>query len=181
MAIIKKSGVGNILSGTIDGVEYVTTRTGTTYVRAVPQMPARIYKTPKALKRQALFRFIQMHRKYHFATISQSFSSVGSVSAANRYYSVNNKSLRMALDSLADRSVAGEEITISDVEAAICAYAVEHPDAICIASVTGYQEQYLTGEWPSVITLKALKGKDTLTIVVKEHPICKSSKKRRKS
>ena len=98
MAIIKKSGVGNILSGTIDGVEYVTTRTGTTYVRAVPQMPARIYKTPKALKRQALFRFIQMHRKYHFATISQSFSSVGSVSAANRYYSVNNKSLRMALD-----------------------------------------------------------------------------------
>ncbi len=28
MAIIKKSGVGNILSGTIDGVEYVTTRSG---------------------------------------------------------------------------------------------------------------------------------------------------------
>ena len=66
MAIIKKSGVGNILSGTIDGVEYVTTRSGVTYVRSVPQMPARIYKTPKALKRQALFRFIQMHRKTHF-------------------------------------------------------------------------------------------------------------------
>jgi len=48
-----------------------------------------------------------------------------------------------------------------------CFYAVEHPDAICIASVTGYQEQYLTGEWPTVITLKALKGKDTITIVVK--------------
>ena len=167
MAIIKKSGVGNILSGTINGVEYVTTRSGVTYVRSVPQMPARIYKTPKALKRQALFRFIQMHRKYHFATIRQSFSSVGSVSAANRYFSVNNKSLRMALDSLADRSVAGEVITLSDVEAAICAYAVEHLDAICIASVTGYQEQYLTGEWPTVITLKALKGKDTITIAVK--------------
>lgn len=112
-------------------------------------------------------RLMEIRWKYHFATIRQSFSSVGSVSAANRYFSVNNKSLRMALDSLADRSVAGEVITLSDVEAAICAYAVEHPDAICIASVTGYQKQYLTGEWPTVITLKALKGKDTITIVVK--------------
>ncbi len=35
MAIIKKSGVGNILSGTINGVEYVTTRSGITYVRSL--------------------------------------------------------------------------------------------------------------------------------------------------
>jgi len=39
MAIIKKSGVGNILSGTIDGIEYVTTRSGDTCVRSVPQLP----------------------------------------------------------------------------------------------------------------------------------------------
>ena len=38
MAVIKKSGVGNILSGTIDSVEYVTTRSGVTYVRSVPQI-----------------------------------------------------------------------------------------------------------------------------------------------
>ena len=168
MAIIKQVGLGRKTSGTIDGITYVT-RNGVTYARSTPTMPARAYKTPAALKRQAIFKMVQMHIKFHLRTIKQTFTPKGNGTPANRYYSVNGKALAKALDALADRGVAGEEITITDVETAICAYAVEHPTSIRIASRSGYGEVFLTGDWPDTITLRANGGDSTIIIIVAEN------------
>ena len=57
MAKIKHLGLGRKSSGTIDGITYVT-RNGVTYARSAPDIPAYVFKTPAALKRQAIFKLI---------------------------------------------------------------------------------------------------------------------------
>ena len=167
MVKISQISVGQKSSGTIDGITYVT-RKGLTYARAAGKMPASAYKTPAARKRQAIFALIQVHLKNHSNTINKTIAPDGLVSARNRYFSMNNKYLRLALDSLADRYVNDEIVTQSDVEQAICDFASAHPDAITIASMPGYQEVNLTGAWPDVITLSASKGDNTMIIFVSE-------------
>jgi hypothetical protein len=165
MARILQVGVGRNCSGTIDGITYYT-RNGVTFARAAPKMPKRAYRTPAALKRQALFKFIQMHIKCHLGIIRRTFAPLGNVCPSNRYYSVNNKNLRKALDALADRDVAGEMVTTADVEAAICAYATENPASIRIASMPGYGEVFLTGDWPDTITLRTEDDGNPVTVIV---------------
>ncbi len=168
MAQIKQIGPGRKTSGTIDGITYVT-RNGKTYVRSTPTMPIKAYRTPAALKRQAIFKMVQMHMKYHLRTIRQTFTPKGNGSAVNRYYSVNGKALTKALEALADRLVAGEDITLTEVEAAIAAYATEHPEAIRIGKLSGYGEVFLTGAWPDTITLNANGGDSTIIVIVAEN------------
>lgn len=152
MARIQQVGIGRKSTGTIDGITYIN-RKGVTYARSNPIMPASAYKTPAALKRQAIFKMVQMHLKYHQVTIRQSFTPSESGTALNRYYSRNGKALTAALTPLAEHYVAGEIVTIQDVEEAICSYAAENPHSICIASLNGYQEVFLAGEWPTTINL----------------------------
>lgn len=168
MAQIKQVGPGRKTTGTIDGITYVV-RNGKTFVRSNPIMPAKAYTTPAALKRQAIFKMIQMHLKYHLCTIKQTFTPKGNGNATNRYYAVNGKALRAALDTLADVMVAGEIVTIDDVEEAICAYAAANPKAITIGRLVGYGEVYLEGEWPSTITLRAAAGASTIVVIVAEN------------
>ena len=168
MAKINQLGPGRKTTGTIDGITYVT-RNGVTYARSTPTMPASAYNTPAAKKRQAIFKMVQMHMKLHLRTIKQTFTPKGNGTATNRYYSLNGKALTKALDSLADRYVAGEDVTITDVEQAISNYAAEHPESICIGSLSGYQKVYLTGPWPTTITLNANAGDSTVIIIVAEN------------
>lgn len=170
MARIKQLGPGRKTVGTIDGVTYVT-RNGITYVRSTPTMPASAYNTPAAKKRQAIFKFVQMHLKLHQRTIKQTFTPKVNGSATNRYYSINGKALTLALDSLAELYLEGQDVTIDDVEAAISAYAAEHPKAITIASKSGYNVVYLNGEWPDTITLNALVGDSTVIVIVAENGV----------
>lgn len=164
MAIIKQIGIGRKASGTFDGITYYT-RNGVTYARSAPIMPARMFKTPAALKRQAIFKMVQMHLRYHRHTIKQTFTPKGNGNPYNRYHGENGKHLTCALTPLAERCVAGEVINISEVEAAICAYAAEHPDAIKIVMKNGFENVFLTGAWPDTITLRP-SGSSAGTIIV---------------
>lgn len=168
MAKISQVGPGRKTNGTIDGITYIT-RGGVTYARSAPNMPASAYNTPAAKKRQAMFTLIQMHLKYHLRTIRQTFTPSGNGTPTNRYYSLNSKALNAALESLANSFVAGNDVTITDVEAAISAYAAEHPTSIRIASLSGYREVYLTGPWPERIVLNALAGDSTVIVIVNEN------------
>lgn len=168
MAQIKQVGIGRKSTGTIDGITYYV-RGGVTYARSTPNMPASVYNTPEAKLRQAIFKMIQMHLKYHLRTIRQTFTPKGNGSPSNRYYSLNSKALTAALTPLAELYCAGQDVTITDVEQAISDYAAEHPTSIKIASKSGYSEVYLTGPWPETITLNALAGDSTVIIIVNEH------------
>ena len=168
MARISQIGPGRKTIGTIDGITYVT-RNGVTYARSAPTMPASAYNTPAAKLRQAIFKMVQMHLKLHLRTIKQTFSTSGNGSPSNRYYSLNGKALTKALSSLAEQYVDGEDVTITDIEAAISDYAAEHPTSILIASKSGYRDVFLTGPWPDTITLNALTGDSTVIIIVNEN------------
>ena len=170
MAQIKQVGPGRKTTGTIDGITYVT-RNGVTYARSTPTMPASVFNTPAAKKRQAIFKMVQMHLKLHLRTIKQTFTPKGNGTPTNRYYSVNGKALTLALDTLAELYCAGQDVTIDDVEQAISDYATEHPKSIKIASKSGYQEVYLTGAWPDTITLNARTGDSTIIIIVAENGV----------
>ena len=169
MARINQVGPGQMTSGTVGGLTYVKGKDGRTYVRSTPIMPAKVYESPAAKKRQALFKMIQTHLRHHLPTLRQSFVQEGTGSPSNGYFKRNNNVLREALDTLSDRMVAGEEVTLSMIEAAICGYAAENPDKICIASLNGFKEVFLTGEWPDVITLHANRGSRIVTITVMEN------------
>lgn len=168
MATIRQIGTGRKTIGTVDGIVYVT-RKGVTYARATPIMPVAAYKTPAAQKRQAIFKMVQMHMKYHLRTIKQTFTPKGAGSPTNRYYALNGKHFTKALDTLAELYVAGETVTLSDIEQAISAYATENPEAIVIGHLSGYGDVYLTGEWPSTITLRANGGDSTVVVIVAEN------------
>lgn len=169
MAKINQIGPGRKTSGTVDGVTYVTTRNGNTYVRVTPVLPAYVFKTPAALKRQSIFKMVQMHTKFHLRTIKQTITRKGNGTVSNRYVSLNYKAFSAALDALADRMVAGEDVTLTEIEAAIAAYAAEHPEAITIAAKSGYGKVYLTGAWPDTITLRASGGDSTIIVIVAEN------------
>ena len=163
MVKIKQVGVGRMASGKIDGITYVT-RGDVTFARSKPTMPAHVYTTPAAKKRRAIFNLIQMHLKHHLPTLRKTITPKGIGSAYTRYYSLNAKPLARALEVLAEEMVAGKDVTINDVEEAIIAYAADHPDEICIASLKGYMDLFLSGPWPDTITLHAVKGKSTVII-----------------
>jgi hypothetical protein len=167
MAQIKQVGIGRKSTGTIDGITYYT-RNGKTFARSTPNMPASAYNTPEAKTRQAIFKMVQMHIKHHLRTIRQTITATNG-SSFNRYYSLNKKGLNAALQTLAEQYVAGVDVTIDDVEAAISAYAAEHPKSIKIASLSGYNEVYLTGPWPETITMNAQQGDSTVIIIVNEY------------
>lgn len=169
MAKINQIGPGRKTSGTVDGVTYVTTRNGNTYVRVTPVLPAYVFKTPAALKRQSIFKMVQMHTKFHLRTIKQTITRKGNGTVSNRYVSLNYKAFSAALDALADRMVAGEDVTLTEIEAAIAAYAAEHPEAITIAAKSGYGDVHLTGTWPDTITLRASGGDSTIIVIVAEN------------
>lgn len=169
MARIKQVGPGQMTTGTVSGLTYVKDKYGNTYVRSTPIMPAKVYESPAAKKRQALFKMIQKHLRHHLPTLRQSFVHEGTGSPSNGYFKRNNTVLREALDALAEGMAAGKEVTLGEIEAAICAYAAEHPDKICIASLIGYEEVFLTGKWPDVITLRTKRGSRTVTIIVTEN------------
>ncbi len=168
MARIKQVGVGRKTTGTIDGINYYV-RGGETFARAAPNMPASAYNTPEAKLRQAIFKMIQQHTKYHLRTIKQTISSKGNVSSSNRYISLNYKAFAAALADLAEQYCAGDPVTLDDIEAAISAYATAHPKAITIASKSGYSDVWLAGAWPETITLNALAGDSTVIIIVNEY------------
>ena len=170
MAKITQVGPGRKTTGTIDGITYVT-RNGVTYARSAPTMPASAYNTPAAKLRQAIFKMVQMHLKLHLRTIKQTFTPKGNGTATNRYYSLNGKALTKALTALAEQYVAGEDVTITDIEQAISDYAAEHPTSIKIASKSGYADVFLTGPWPDTITLKATSGDSTVIIIVNEYGV----------
>lgn len=169
MAQIKQVGIGRKSSGTIDGITYYTVN-GKTFARTTPTMPASVYNTPEARTRQAIFKMVQMHTKHHLRTIRQTITAKNG-SPSNRYYSLNKKGLSAALQTLAEQYVAGEDVTITDIEAAISAYAAEHPTSIKIASKSGYADVYLTGPWPERIVLNALSGDSTVIIIVNEYGV----------
>lgn len=171
MAKIKQIGPGRKTSGTFDGVTYVTTKNGLTYVRALPAMPAYMFKTHDALKRQGIFRMVQEHIKFHLRTIKKTFTPKGNGTVSNRYFSLNHKHLSRALDSLAERMVTGEDISLNEIESAISTYAVANPNSIAIAAKSGYAKVFLTGSWPDTITLNANSGDSTVIIIVAENGV----------
>ena len=167
MAQIKQVGIGRKSTGTIDGITYYTLN-GKTFARSTPTMPASVFNSTEARIRQAIFKFVQMHMKHHLRTIRQTITAKTGT-AFNRYYSLNKKGLNAALQTLAEQYVDGADVTITDIEAAISAYATEHPSSIKIGSLSGYQEVYLTGEWPATITLNAQSGDSTIIVIVAEN------------
>ena len=169
MAKIKHVGPGLKTSGTIDGITYVTTRNGKTYARVTPVMPTSAFKTPKALKRQSIFKMVQQHIRFHLGTIKQTISRKGNGSVSNRYFSLNYGAFQKALDALADRMVEGENITLSEIEAAIATYAADHPEDITIAAKNGYDIVHLTGAWPEMITLRTHSGSNTIVVIGSEN------------
>lgn len=144
MAQIKQVGIGRKSTGTIDGITYYTLK-GKTFARSAPTMPASVYNSPEARVRQAIFKMVQTHMKHHLRTIRQTITAKTG-SPSNRYYSLNKKGLSAALQTLAEQYVDGADVTITDIEAVISAYAAEHPTSIKIASKSGYAEVYLTGD-----------------------------------
>lgn len=169
MARITQVGPGRKTSGTLDGVTYVTTRNGNTYARVKGVLPAYVTKTPAALKRQSIFKMVQEYANFHLRTLKQTITRKGNGTVINRFTHLNYKAFAAALDALADRMVAGEVVTLTDIEAAIAAYAAEHPQAILIAARSGYGKVYLTGAWPSTITLHASGGDSTIIVIVAEN------------
>ena len=167
MAQIKQVGVGRKTTGTIDGITYYVLN-GKTFARSTPTMPVSVYTSTEARIRQAIFKFVQMHMKHHLRTIKQTITAKNGT-PCNRYYSLNKKALNAALQTLGELYVAGGDVTITDIENAISAYATEHPTSICIASKSGYAEVYLTGPWPEQIVLNALAGDSTVIIIVAEN------------
>lgn len=165
MAQIRNVGPGIRTTGQTGGLVYVHLN-GKTFSRTLPIMPASMFKTPEALKRQALFTLVSYHMKAHAATIRKAFSKGKYWSPRNNYFHRNAKALYEALDSLAEDYANGAKVSVSQIEQAIAAYATSNPDSIQIGGLDGFAPVYLTGEWPDTITLNSESGDNTTVVIV---------------
>ena len=126
MAQIKQVGIGRKSVGTIDGITYYV-RGEVTYVRFAPNMPASVYNNPAEKLRQAIFKLVQMHARYHLRTIRQTFTQKGNGSTSYRYFSINDKALSKAMAEMAEQYCAGEDV-----------YLTGHwPETITLNALTG--------------------------------------------
>ena len=164
MAQIRSIGAGIRSKGKVDGLVYVHTH-GKTYARALPIMPAGMFKTPEARKRQATFKLSLAYIKHHAGTIAKSFDAFTSWTPRNAFFKANGKALTKALEPLAVRYMNDEVITPEMVDTAVSAYATANPSAIVIGKKMGYKPVYLNGAWPSTMTLLP-DGGDNSTIVI---------------
>lgn len=167
MARISQIGVGRGSEGKIDGIVYAKIK-GITVARRLPHMPAAMFKTPAALKRQAIFKLVTMHVMNHLGTLSRTISGYADGKRYLPYPAVyrklNGAAFTAALGALAEQQVAGQTVDIAQVEQALASYATSHPASIVIGHRDGYGEVYLTGTWPSQITLRARRGTDTIVV-----------------
>jgi len=163
MARIKQVGAGRKTSGKVDGLVYVV-RHGVTFARALPTMPKSMFNTPAARLRQAKFTLIQWYLKDHAGAIESLIERKGNSSPRNQFYSLNAKPLGEALASLAQSYVAGQMVKVSDIESAVTAFATANSDRILIANRQGYKKVYLSGAFPSTVTLVG-DGVTPITIV----------------
>ena len=164
MAQIRSIGAGIRSKGKVDGLVYVHTH-GKTYARALPIMPAGMFKTPEARKRQATFKLSLAYIKHHAGTIVQSFDAFTSWTPRNAFFKANGKALTKALEPLAVRYMNDEIITPEMLDTAVSAYATANPNVVVIGKKMGYKPVYLNGAWPSTMTLLP-DGGDNTTIVI---------------
>ena len=165
MAQIRSIGVGARTTGKVGNVVYVH-RNGKTYARSLPIMPAGMYKTPAARKRQAIFLLSMNYIKMHAATIMKSFDAFRYISPRNAFFKTNGKALTQAMAPLAERQLQGETITPDMIEEAVTAYATANPTAIVIGKKMAYQNVYLTGAWPSTLNLYPDSGNTASVVVI---------------
>ena len=165
MAQIRSIGPGMRSKGKVDGLVYVHVN-GKTYARALPIMPAGMFKTPEARKRQAIFKLSQAYIKHHAGTIVQSFDAFTSWTPRNAFFKANGKALTKALEPLAVRYMNDEIITPEMLDTAVSAYATANPNVVVIGKKMGYKPVYLNGAWPSTMTLLPDGGDNTTIVIV---------------
>lgn len=142
MAIIRsiavgkaKKSAGNVTFRTVRGRTIMSEKVGE---RAETRVPGQytLY--------EARFKLISMYIGMHRSSINVSFNKTKYGSQGNYFYKVNKAALEAAISSLTGNAAAA---TPDMVEAAITAYAKEHPTAIYRVKLSGFDPVYLSDAW----------------------------------
>lgn len=151
MAIISSMGVGKARKS-MGNVTYRTVRGRTigSQKRAATGSTATTRGDGAVMSRQqALFGMVSMFMQAHASDIDVSFNKSKFGSQRNYFFKTNRKALFAALGSLATSAMMAGYPSLADVEAAITAYATDHPTEIYRVKLSGFEPVYLAGAWSS--------------------------------
>lgn len=151
MAIISSMGVGKARKS-MGNVTYRTVRGRTigSQKRAATGSTATTRGDGAVMSRQqALFGMVSMFMQAHASDIDVSFNKSRFGSQRNYFFRTNRKALFTALGSLSMTAMMSGYPSLADVEAAITAYATEHPTEIYRVKLSGFEPVYLAGAWSS--------------------------------
>lgn len=151
MAIISSMGVGKARKS-MGNVTYRTVRGRTigSQKRAATGSTATTRGDGAVMSRQqALFGMVSMFMQAHASDVDVSFNKSRFGSQRNYFFKTNRKALFAALSSLSMSAMMSGYPSLADVEAAITAYATEHPTEIYRVKLSGFEPVYLTGAWSS--------------------------------
>lgn len=151
MAIISSMGVGKARKS-MGNVTYriVRGRTIGSQKRAATGSTATTRGDGAVMSRQqALFGMVSMFMQAHASDIDVSFNKSRFGSQRNYFFKINRKAMFAALSSLSMTAMMSGYPSLSDVEAAITAYATEHPTDIYRVKLSGFEPVYMAGAWSS--------------------------------
>lgn len=99
---------------------------------------------------QAIFGMVSMFMQEHGSDIEVSFNKSRYGSSRNYFFRTNKVALERALNPiLAGVMASGAYPPVSDIEAAITAYATDNPTEILRVKLRGFDNVYLSGAWSS--------------------------------
>lgn len=100
--------------------------------------------------RKPLFAMINLFMAAHASDIQVSFNKSKYGSQRNYFFTMNYSAMSAALQSLATQSAASGVLpALSDIEAAITAYATANPTSIYRVKLSGFEVKYMEGAWTS--------------------------------
>ena len=111
---------------------------------------------------RATFGLMARYASLYSGVLAATFEKTTRQTGRDIFFKTNRNALRNALTELAQRVVNGDQVGAQEIADAVAVYAAENPSAIIISKLPGCSLNYLTGEWPELITITS----DDLTPVV---------------
>lgn len=145
MAIIKSIAVGKARNSA-GNVTFRTVRGRTIMSEKVTANPS-VTRNPSQELNIKLFGLIARFMRAHASSIAVSFDKSKYGSQRNYMQRINSYHLRQALTPLAEGVDEVWQVSATEIEDAVGTYAAENPDTILRVKRTGYELEYLTGNW----------------------------------
>lgn len=139
-----------------DGVEYTLVKAST------KRRPAKRQPSEAQRLNGCLMKLMNRYFMLHSDLLDRSIAHSAKMSARNAFVHVNHAHLKVALLPLAQAAPKNGTVDDRLIDEAVSRYAEQHPRAVVILTLPGYEEVFLAGPFPKELELNRIEMRERL-------------------